>query len=379
MTDQHQDKTKKQPSLLSSPSAAEIASTRTLFTDEHIDALSRKVGGGDKVKRPVDKFPDPISVPYAKLTPMFFQNDDSDNDDSTENNNNNNNNVWTVHGSFTVIPYIFSTSLTMTIVRDLRDNDSLTIFNAFRCSPEIEQEILQLGTIRHVVKLGQFHGDADAYYVTAPQFAAGTGTGTGSEIDGSSDNTTTQQKADRPKLWTFEGGSVAEGLVADEILSDTNVPIAGSKVYNMTGHPFPEGVMTVPYASRDNNSSSNTKNLLIACDSLVHIVDLTFMTYSSRFIMWLMGLDMQSKDGIPKPAPLWCKTTVDIMGLDTVKKWYQDIIMEMDWDCFVGAHGTLTKTDPKDRQTIMDGIQTQLERNVLAAKKKKNKDSTTTD
>mmetsp|Transcript_30988 Transcript_30988/g.51209 ORF Transcript_30988/g.51209 Transcript_30988/m.51209 type:complete len:295 (+) Transcript_30988:106-990(+) len=270
------------------------------MTPEDIEALSKKMGGGDKVKRKADDFPGPNSVPNAKLIPLF-EDDDK-------------NHIWTVRGSFSIIPYVFSLTSTMTIYRN-ESNNELTIFNAFRCEEPLEQDILKLGTIAHVVKLGQFHGDADAYYAKAPQFQ-------------------------KPKLWTLPEGSVAEGTTADEILSDTNLPVMGAKFFNLQGHPFPEGLMTVP-------CHTGGGPLLVACDSLVHIPDLSIVSYMGRFMFYLMGFTMQSALNVPKPAPLWCKQSTGAVGVECVRGWYHDIAA-MEWASCVGAHGVPAKNCDHD-------------------------------
>lgn len=280
------------------------------MTPEEIEHLSKSMGGGDKVKRKADDFPNPISVPYAKLTPLF--------DDDEKNH------VWTLRGSFSLIPYVFSLTTTMTIYRN-ETNRELTIFNAFRCDDVLEKEILKLGKVAHVVKLGQFHGDADAYYARAPQFR-------------------------KPKLWTLPSGSVAENTEADEILSETNLPISGAKLYNLQGHPFPEALITIPCAN-------GSGPLLIACDSLIHIPDLSVVSYMGRFIFYLMGLNLQSTQNVPKPAPLWCKKTVEAVGAETARGWYQDIAA-MNWSSFVGAHGPPGTNC--DRDAMLEAAQQQI-------------------
>ena len=274
---------------------SESNTTAKEMTTEDVKALSKKMGGGDKVKRKAHEFPDPNSVPDAKLMPLF-EDDDK-------------NHVWTVRGSFSLIPYVFSLTSTMTIYRN-ESNNELTIFNAFRCVETLEKEILALGKVAHVVKLGQFHGDADAYYVRAPQFG-------------------------KPKLWTLPEGSVAEGTTADEILSATNLPISGANLYNLLGHPFPEGLVTVP-------CNTGGGPLLIACDSLIHIPDLSIVSYMGRFMFYLMGFSMQTAPNVPKPAPLWCKQSVGAVGVDCVRGWYKDVAA-MEWTSCVGAHGTPAK------------------------------------
>jgi len=256
------------------------------LTKEQIAAISKKIGGGDQIKRKADDFPPPIVVPDAALKPLF---DDKDN------------NVWTVEGRFPVIPYIFYLPNTMTIYRDQQSRD-LTLFNAFRLNDQLEKEMLGLGKVTNVVKLGQFHGDADAYYTRSPQFGS-------------------------PKLWTLPEGSVAEGTKADFILSKDNLPIKGAQLYELKGHFFPESLMTVPCSKG---------NLLIGCDSLIHMRQDLGMV--SNLFVWMMGLVFMSEPNIPKPAPFWTRTTVEALGADPVLAWYRDIV-KMKWTSFVGGHG----------------------------------------
>jgi hypothetical protein len=282
------------------------------------------MGGGDKVQRKPDDFPNPASVPYAKLVPLFDGDGDGDGDDDAKKNH-----VWTVRGSFSLIPYVFSLTSTMTIYRN-EANRELTIFNAFRCDESLEEEILKLGKVSHVVKLGQFHGDADAYYVRAPQFG-------------------------KPKLWTLPNGSVAEGTTADEILAsdNTHVPIPGAKVYNLQGHPFAEGLMTVPCATTGDAGGP----LLVATDSLMHVADLSLVSYVSRSFFYLMGFYMQSQPNVPKPAPLWCKNTIGAVGADCVRTWYKDVAA-LEWSSFVGGHGTPAKN--VDHDAMLAAVEQQI-------------------
>ncbi|KAL3925791.1 MAG: hypothetical protein SGILL_000172 [Bacillariaceae sp.] len=284
------------------------------MTPEEVEALSKQMGGGDKVKRAANEFPNPSSVPHATLEPLF--------PDAEKNN------VWTVRGSFSIIPYVFKLTTTMTIYRDERNQ--LTIFNAIRCSEDLEHEILKLGTVAHVVKLGQFHGDADAYYVRAPQFHS-------------------------PKLWTLPNGSVAEGTNADGILTPgaSDSPIVGSKIYSLEDHPFPEGLITVPC-----ESSEGSSRLLVACDSLVHLSDPSIVSYSTRFIFYMMGLNMNTPHNVPKPAPLWLKQTVGALGADRVRQWYTEIT-SMDWQHFIGAHGGPARNC--DHEAVMHAIEAGLQ------------------
>lgn len=47
----------------------------------------------------------------------------------------------------------------------VRDGAELTVLNSVRLTPPGEAELEALGTVRHVVRLGYFHGRDDRYYV----------------------------------------------------------------------------------------------------------------------------------------------------------------------------------------------------------------------
>lgn len=251
---------------------------------------SKAVSGADKVQRKADDFPPPLTRPDAQLVPLFPGPD---------------NNVWTVKGFFPMIPYILNLPCTMTVYRSR--SGELSLFNALRTSEEIEKKILELGRIANVVKLGQFHGDADAYYLRAPQF---------------------QRDGAGPQYWVLPGGSVAEGIAPDCVLSDTNVPVEGAILYHLKGHPFAESVMTAPCDSGG--------PVLITCDTLMYILNTCGVPLLGRLMMNFMGF--LSTEGAPQPAPIWVKKTVEGLGAEQVRGWYDDIL-GLEWRAFVGAHG----------------------------------------
>ena len=70
--------------------------------------------------------------------------------------------VFVVTGTFRLDPLgLIAFPRNMTILR--RDGE-LTLVNSVRLTEEGERELLALGTIRHLVRLGAFHGLDDPYY-----------------------------------------------------------------------------------------------------------------------------------------------------------------------------------------------------------------------
>lgn len=151
--------------------ASDASATRaaaSMSVEERAARFSPKVQGADRVVRPAASYAETPVAPGGGRLERVFALDGCD--------------LWVVRAMFCMVPYVLSLPTTMTVHRDAAG--ALTVFNALRLAPAVEDELLALGPVRRVVKLGQFHGDADAYYVKDPKFQ-------------------------QPELWTLEGGSTA--------------------------------------------------------------------------------------------------------------------------------------------------------------------------
>jgi hypothetical protein len=69
--------------------------------------------------------------------------------------------VFSVTGSFRIAPLLTITR-NMTVVRR---GGGLTVLNSVRLDEATEAELAKLGKVEHVVRVGQFHGMDDPYYV----------------------------------------------------------------------------------------------------------------------------------------------------------------------------------------------------------------------
>lgn len=140
----------------------------SMSPEERAEWYSAQVRGADKISRAAeDCAATPVVHGHGPLE-RVFEADDCD--------------LWVVRGLFPMIPYILKLPTTMTVHRG--GDGGLTLFNALRVSAEVEEELLKLGHVKRVVKLGQFHGAADAYYVCDPKFG-------------------------KPELWTLNGATTA--------------------------------------------------------------------------------------------------------------------------------------------------------------------------
>lgn len=139
--------------------------------EEAAEAYSHKVNGTHKVSRPAADWADTPVVGHVSGPEPVFPEDGAACD------------TWVVRGMFSMIPWVLALPATMTVYRSPADG-TLTLFNAVRVGEEVEDAILALGPVRNVVKLGQFHGSSDAYYVRSEKFAS-------------------------PAYWTLPGGTTA--------------------------------------------------------------------------------------------------------------------------------------------------------------------------
>lgn len=145
-----------------------MADVASMSLEERAARFSPLVSGTDRVKRPAAQWAETPVAPGAGGLERVFAAGDGD--------------MWVARRFFPMIPYVLNLPTTMAVHRDAAG--SLTLFNALRLAPEVEEELLALGPVRRVVKLGQFHGAADAYYAKDPKFES-------------------------PEFWTLNGGSTA--------------------------------------------------------------------------------------------------------------------------------------------------------------------------
>ncbi|MBK9036067.1 MAG: hypothetical protein IPL61_33290 [Myxococcales bacterium] len=119
-------------------------------------------------------------------------------------------------------------SRNMTVVRD---GDELTLINTVRLDDAGLAALDQLGRVKHVVKIGAFHGIDDAFYVDRYQ----------------------------ARLWALPGAVHESGKATDvELVVGGATPFAGASLFVYETAKQPEGVLRI---DRDGG-------ILISCDSL---------------------------------------------------------------------------------------------------------------
>lgn len=123
---------------------------------------------------------------------------------------------------------VWQFSRNMTIVRE---GDSLTLINSVRLNDDGLRALDQLGQVKHVVKLGAFHGIDDAFYVDRY----------------------------RARLWALPGMRHESGLPTDgELTPGGPMPFADVSLFAFETVKQPEGILHIHQHG----------GILVACDSL---------------------------------------------------------------------------------------------------------------
>lgn len=153
----------------------------------------------------------------------------------------------TAHGSIDeVFPEVFLVRGTMryeqrgmVLARNMaivRDGRELTLFNAVRLDEAGEAALTALGEVKHVVKLGAFHGIDDPYYVD--RFA--------------------------PTLWAAADATHKRELTTDRVLEEGgDAPVPGATVFRFKCAASPELALRLPVGG----------GTLLTCDAITNLID----------------------------------------------------------------------------------------------------------
>ena len=198
--------------------------------------------------------------------------------------------VFWVQGSARMNPVV-GISRNMTVVRE---GDELTVVNAVRLSAAGEQALDRLGTVKHVVRLGCFHGLDDRYYVDHY----------GAEFWCQADST--HYKEPTPTQVLAEGQAL---------------PIADAELREFRGAKRPECALLVKRAG----------GILVTCDSFQNWADRGHMSLAARVMMPFMGFKATLIVG-----PLWLKFMTPKGG--SLRADF-DRVVELEFDHLIGAHG----------------------------------------
>lgn len=194
-------------------------------------------------------------------------------------------------GTIDVAP-MMRVSRNMVIVRH---GGELTLMNPIRLSPQGETDLEALGTVRHAVRLGFFHGVDDAY--TVARFGA--------------------------EFWSQALSTHHEEPAADHELAEGGpLPIPGAELVEFRETKKPECVLLL----------NRGDGILLTCDSFQHYGTWERNSLVAKLSMPLMGFRKTLLIG-----PLWLKYMTKEGG--SLRPDFERIAA-LRFDALLAAHGT---------------------------------------
>lgn len=210
--------------------------------------------------------------------------------------------IFTIVGTVKMKP-CFRFNRNMTIVRQ---GDDLTLINAVRLNEEGLAGLNRLGKVRHVMKIGAFHGMDDRFYVE----------GYGA------------------KYWSLPGHKLPRGLNKDMEMKDgQGLPLADARLFAFKTTVVPEAVLLL----------KREGGILITCDSFLNWEKWGFGFNSFSKLFMKMG----GFQGTANLGPGWCKQA------KPQAEDYQEIA-KLEFKHLLSAHGDplLEKAHEKAWQSI---------------------------
>lgn len=202
-------------------------------------------------------------------------------------------------GTFDVAP-LMRVSRNMVVVRNGGD---LTLVNPIRLSPQGEAELEALGTVRHALRLGCFHGVDDPY--TMARFGA--------------------------EFWCQAGSRHYPEPAPDHVLKEGGeLPIPGATLMEFRETKRPECVLRIPHGG----------GTLLTCDSLQHYGTFERHSLVARIAMPFMGFRQELLIG-----PLWLKYMTPKGG--SLRPDFERIA-GLQFDALISAHGTPMTVGARD-------------------------------
>ena len=191
----------------------------------------------------------------------------------------------------------------MRITRNMgivRHNGELTLVNPIRLNADGEKQLSALGEIKHIVRLGCFHGIDDPYYIA--QYS--------------------------PEFWSQEGGTTYTEPRIDHVLTEaTTLPFPNAELFCFERTKQPESALLIKSGG----------GVLLTCDSIQHYGDYSNNNWFARILMPRIGFPRTTIVG-----PIWLKFMTkegDLLQdeFERMLKW--------EFHTLLSSHGTLLKAD----------------------------------
>jgi len=181
----------------------------------------------------------------------------------------------------------------------IRNGDELSLINPVRVSAKVEAQIAKLGQIKHVIRLGCFHGADDPYYVE--KFGA--------------------------LMWAQLGGTTYTVPKIDkELDSVAPLPFDNAEIFEFAGTTQPESALLIKRGT----------GILFTCDAIQNYGDYSYNNIAAKILMPFIGFPRTMIIG-----PIWLKyQTPEDESLEPEFRR----LLGLKFDRLLAAHGTLLKT-----------------------------------
>lgn len=181
----------------------------------------------------------------------------------------------------------------------IRNGDELSLINPLRVNEKVEAQIAKLGQIKHVIRLGCFHGVDDPYYVE--KYGA--------------------------QMWAQPGGTTFTVPKIDkELDSIAPLPFDDAEIFEFAGTTQPECALLIKRGT----------GILFTCDAIQNYGNYSYNNIPAKILMPFIGFPRTTIVG-----PIWLK--YQTQEGETLEPEFRRLL-GLRFDRLLAAHGTLLET-----------------------------------
>ena len=181
----------------------------------------------------------------------------------------------------------------------IRNGNELSLINPVRVNAKVEAQIAELGQIKHVIRLGCFHGVDDPYYVE--KYGA--------------------------HMWAQLGGTTYTVPKIDkELDSIAPLPFDNAEIFEFAGTIQPECALLIKRGT----------GILFTCDAIQNYGDYSYNNIAAKILLPFIGFPRATLVG-----PIWLKYQTP--EGETLEPEFRRLL-GLKFDRLLAAHGTLLET-----------------------------------
>lgn len=181
----------------------------------------------------------------------------------------------------------------------VRQGGALTLVNPIRLNKAGLRQLDALGEVKHIMRLGAFHGLDDPFYMDRY----------------------------KPDFWSQEGGEAYVEPPIDHVLTEGGpLPFTGAQLICFGGSKVVESVLFLTAG----------KGMLITCDAIQN-----YGNYSNNNLFAKLALPFLGFKKTTLIGPIWLKAATPEGG--SLRSDFNRLL-ELEFDSLLSAHGTLLRT-----------------------------------